>query len=222
MDGKATEEVTSLQKRLSANHNPGWNDPPKLPYGSSQGSCATPTKRVLNKRVAFPLSPQSGVSAPSAQSTGPPNTLPPPTATTHLTTLPHAPTSENHEISIDKKQALEDSLANLQFVIDKHVQSKAKSEELQKRLSAMRTLWLDDKLNDSVHKKILKISNALKEENVEEADKVHISLMMEHASLCSSWISGIRHLILELREHRAPSTTEECATSPYLLPTNMK
>lgn len=43
------------------------------------------------------------------------------------------------------------------------------------------------------------IFSALQEGNVEKADQIHVTLMMQYASLCSSWIPGIRHIILELK-----------------------
>lgn len=40
---------------------------------------------------------------------------------------------------------------------------------------------------------------ALREGSVEKADQIHLALMMQHASLCSPWIPGIRHIILGLK-----------------------
>lgn len=45
-------------------------------------------------------------------------------------------------------------------------------------------------------------------EDIEKADKIHISLMMERASLCTSWISGIRHLILEMKSKIIKNDTD--------------
>ena len=42
--------------------------------------------------------------------------------------------------------------------------------------------------------------SALKNNDAEGADKIHISLMMDDAAACSAWISGIRHIILKMRE----------------------
>lgn len=43
---------------------------------------------------------------------------------------------------------------------------------------------------------------ALKEEDVDKADKLHIALMVDHTSLCSAWIPSIRHIISALKEKK--------------------
>jgi len=41
---------------------------------------------------------------------------------------------------------------------------------------------------------------ALLRKDVEQADKIHIALMMQHATICRTWIPAIRHIIFELKK----------------------
>ncbi|XP_033335276.2 steroid receptor RNA activator 1 [Megalopta genalis] len=213
MNENETNKNHSLQKVLLPGHDPGWNDPPKWAYSGTQSSTTTPTKRVLNKRVAFPLSsPQTSnketpVSSPSTS-------MPPlPQSSINLTTASHPPlippSSADAEIStsamtIDKEQALNEVLASLQTAIDEHM-SKTKAEEVKRRLDALKAAWVEDKLSDVICKNILDLSKALQEGNADKADQIHLTLMMQHASLCSPWIPGIRHIILGLKNKQQDS-----------------
>lgn len=150
-----------------------------------------------------------------------------------LTTASHPPllcpsnknTEENMiDIEIDKQVTLNTVLKNLEAVINEHILEKSRTEELRKRLDLLKTVWLEDKLNNTIYKNVLDLSrgqscelsflkriifmghkriknlfSALREGNIEKADEIHVSLMMQHASLCSTWIPGIRHIILELK-----------------------
>ncbi|XP_048267041.1 steroid receptor RNA activator 1 isoform X3 [Bombus terrestris] len=174
MSEKETNQNRSMQKVLLG-HDPGWNDPPKWIYCTGQSS-TTPTKRVLNKR-----------------------------GRTDQLTAPHPPllcpsnkNVEGKNIVIDKEEALNNVLKNLETVISEHILENGRIKEVKKRLDILKTVWLEDKLNNVIYKNVLDLSTALREGNIKKADEIHVSLMMEHASLCSAWMPGIRHIILEL------------------------
>lgn len=57
------------------------------------------------------------------------------------------------------------------------------------------------------------MSPALREGNVKKADEIHVSLMMQHASLCSAWMPGIRHIILELETKMKNSNVTQTQSS---------
>lgn len=59
---------------------------------------------------------------------------------------------------------------------------------------------------------------ALREGNIKKADEIHVSLMMQHASLCSAWMPGIRHIILEL-EIKNSNVTQSQSPELHLLST---
>lgn len=175
----------SAQKSLQPVHDSGWNDPPS--WALQKTTTATPTKRLLNKRVAFPMNsnsessssitpstPPSSVSSNTPPSSATPNTqptpnLPPPPEVTKLTTAPHKPTvaptgvstddslSSLSELDMNKDEALNNTLYNLNSAISTLDSSKA--EEIQKRLEKMESMWKEDKLNSAVYKKVYEISN---------------------------------------------------------------
>lgn len=216
MDGKSSDNAISTQKSLPSSYDPGWNDTPKWasPYS---GNTNTPTKRILNKRIPFPLTSGQSISNTGNQSPNTSTNLPPPPlgTVTSAVTAPHAPLvtpSDAHDTQLtctitklDKQQALIDTTANLEYVIKKYVADN-KIEEIQKRLDIMKSFWLNDKLNDSIKQNILDISKALKEEDVDKADKLHIALIIDHTSLCSAWIPSIRYIISALKEKKLSSS----------------
>ncbi|XP_058796401.1 steroid receptor RNA activator 1-like [Phymastichus coffea] len=201
------EEVISTQKKLQSSHDPGWNDPPSWAFTPSPtATSGTPTKRLLNKRVAFPLNSKPETASTLLHQTIPPVGLPPPTNIGSLTTAPHKPfvaptnaqigdSTSNWEMS--KEDALKNTLENLRC-LTKELEA-SKTEEIERRLERMESMWNEDKLNNDVHKKVLEISQALKDNDAEKADQLHVSLMMNNASMCSSWIPGLRQLITELK-----------------------
>lgn len=58
--------------------DPGWNDPPNFSYDALNPPTGPKRANLLNKRVAYPMAPQSGTSPPSG---GMNPTLPPSTVT---------------------------------------------------------------------------------------------------------------------------------------------
>ncbi|KAI4499258.1 hypothetical protein M0802_005518 [Mischocyttarus mexicanus] len=212
MEEKSSDNAVSTQKSLPSSYDPGWNDTPKWasPYA---GNANITTKRILNKRVPFPLIsgelPKNNNDCQSHTAGMPLPPLPPPplSSKTALHTPLITPSNINTQLTctitkFDKQQALVDTMANLELVIKKYVVEN-KIDEVQRRLDLMKSYWLDNKLNDSIQQKIFDISKALKEEDVDRADELHIALMIDHTSLCSAWISSIRHIISALKGRKS-------------------
>lgn len=156
-----------MQKTLLPGHEPGWNDPPNWAYNSGQTSATTPTKRVLNKRVAFPLASAQVDSKESSSQNKLMNIPPPVQSSVNLTTASHPPLvapshkdveAETNEIEIDKEQALNDVLTNLDAVISEHILEPSRAEEIKRRLDVLKSAWLEDKLNSTIHKNMLDLS----------------------------------------------------------------
>lgn len=196
--------IVSSQKSLPSSHNPGWNDPPK--WASQHSSSEISTKRVLNKRVAFPLSSQTSSKKDSPSSS---SNMPPITQSSTITTTPYKPLVTPVEkdfitttsmLNFDKDQALTEVLSNLECVMREHKIESSKVEEIQRRLDIMKLDWQENKLKDVIQSNILDISKALLTKDVEQADKIHIALMMQHATVCCTWIPAIRHIIFELKK----------------------
>ncbi|XP_057317983.1 steroid receptor RNA activator 1-like [Microplitis mediator] len=205
------EQVLSTQKKLQASHDPGWNDPPKWAFTPTPAG-STPTKRLLNKRVAFPLNSSGGPGA-SQPGRAPPPVLPPflpePARGELLATAPHVPNIdpstmraelEKRALDFDKRQCLQDILYNFKMVIDDQPSSCDKIEEVRRRLDIMKSMWKENKLHEDMYEKVLMLSRALARKDIEEADKIHVDLMTNYPAHCTAWISAIRYLILGLKE----------------------
>jgi hypothetical protein len=155
---------------LLASHDAGWNDPPSWAAVSSPNPAGeTSAKRILNKRVAFPLNSKTEQPSPSLHQNISPtqNILQPVEISKFVTTTPHKPiiaTSINTEdpyleIEINKDKALKDILDNLHFVMKQLDLNK--TYEIQKRLDRMQVMWNEDKLSNVVQKKLLKMSEGI-------------------------------------------------------------
>ncbi|XP_011497973.1 PREDICTED: steroid receptor RNA activator 1-like [Ceratosolen solmsi marchali] len=202
-------EVPSTQKKLLASHDPGWNDPPNWALSSlNKSDSGTPTKRLLNKRVAFPLNSKEEPLSSLLTQNFPLVGKIPPLGQTEQLTAQHKSTIASSakvddarlEVQISKDTILKDTIDNLQCLM-KQLDSN-KTEEIQKRLDRMQIMWNEDKLSKSVQIKLFEISEALKELDLEKVDQLHISLMTNNASVCGSWIPGIRQLITEIKNKK--------------------
>lgn len=129
-------------------------------------SSITPTKRMLNKRVAFPMT--SIQTKDKESSLNKPLNMPPPIQSAiNLTTASHPPllcpsNKSNlkgmNEININKEETLNNVLINLEAVINEHISEKNSAEEVKKKLDILKTAWLEDKLNNVIYKNILDLS----------------------------------------------------------------
>lgn len=159
----------STQKTLKSSHDPGWNDPPKWALSSSSTK-STPTKRLLNKRVAFPLSSSPSTTSGQQQQQLPLGNLPPPPAMiTPLTTAPHAPLFTPTTVTPidqqkfcpkfkDKDEILLKTMDNLEFVVSNELSDSSKINDVKKRLEIMKNLWKEGKFSDEIMREIYLIS----------------------------------------------------------------
>lgn len=251
-------DVVSSQQSLPSTHDPGWNDPPEWALSSQHNSSGTSTRRLLNKRVAFPLSSQTSspgkTAVPSSSSNMPPVLQS--TAMPTITTAPHKPllvptigdkvgkTPESDD-KFDKDRALAEIMASLESVMTKHKMEETKIKEIRKRLDTMKSNWIENKLNDTVQRNLLDISkgndkilghvnyittvntyklylcitffsSALLKKDVKEADKIHVTLMTQHATVCRTWMPAVRHIIFELKKESDKPAVQQPEQSPLL------
>ncbi|XP_043596955.1 steroid receptor RNA activator 1-like isoform X1 [Bombus pyrosoma] len=218
---KETNQKRSTRK-VSFGHDTRWNDSPKWIYYTGQSSI-TPTKRVLNKTVALPMASIQAVDkecSVNKQLKMPPHIQ----GWIDLLIAPQPPLLcpsnkdiEGNNIEIDKEETLNNVLKNLETVISEHILENDRIKEVKKRLDILKDVWLEDKLNNVIYKNVLDLSTALREGNIKKADEIHVSLMMQHASLCSAWMPGIRHIILELETKMKNSNVTQSQSSELLL-----
>jgi len=165
----SSNDVVSSQRSLPSTHDPGWNDPPEWALTSQYNSSGTSTRKLLNKRVAFPLSSQT---PPEKATVSSASLNMPPTlqsiAVPTITTAPHkpllAPTDKDYakiiksDDNFDKDQSLTEILTSLESVMTEQKMEENKVMEIRKRLDIMKSNWLENKLNDTVQRNILNIS----------------------------------------------------------------
>ena len=146
----SSSDVVSSQRSLPSTHDAGWNDPPEWALSSQHNSSGTSTRRLLNKRVAFPLSSQTP--SPEKATVSPASLNMPPTlqstAVPTITTAPHkpflAPTDKDYAKTIksddnfDKDQALTEILTSLESVMMEQKMEENKVKEIRKRLDTMK------------------------------------------------------------------------------------
>ncbi|XP_018898176.2 steroid receptor RNA activator 1 [Bemisia tabaci] len=196
-------------------YTPGWNDPPLFSYDSQTAHSNAPRKtNILTKRVAFPLQPSVGSgnqNKAAIDPTQPPtfkSNLPPPPC--GLSTLPLHPDSTkvgSTESSADehfsKEETLTKVLSNLDSITSELSSNKSyleHADDIQRKLDLLTKMWNEDKLPKDVYQRLLKLTEALLSKDSKNADHLQVGLMVDHASLCSSWISAIR-LLIRLRSN---------------------
>jgi len=139
--------------------------------------------------------------------------LKPPTESSSRTLLHEIPkedislrASSSSEDTSDESTTTEDDVSSLSLetlmknfdAVIKEVypdETNRKIGEIKRRLSIVENMWSGDRLSPSVKSKVFKLSVALMENNVNAADDLQRGLMVDHASTCCTWISGIRSLI---------------------------
>ncbi|XP_034252783.1 steroid receptor RNA activator 1-like isoform X2 [Thrips palmi] len=224
MEQSAAAEVV---QRKGSIPDPGWNDPPNFSYDALNPATGPKRANLLNKRVAYPLASQSGTSPPSG---GMNPTLPPSTVTTAVPpTILQGPFSGNrsrtssesssatNEPGPDKTETLSTVRSNLEEVVNRSYSlSATERTEIKKRIAVMQKMWEEDKLNSSVHRRLLELSHELKMGNVDHADHIHVGLMVDHPAMCSSWMVGVRKLVQHLKSDAPPppAITAPIVSSP--------
>ncbi|XP_026284287.1 steroid receptor RNA activator 1 [Frankliniella occidentalis] len=223
MDQSAAEVV----QRKGSVPDPGWNDPPNFTYDALNPPTGPRRSSLLNKRVAYPMAPQMGSSPPTG---GMNPTLPPSAITTAVPpsglqvgfTGNRSRTSSecsnaNNDPLPDKLEAMSKVISNLEGVVNQSFSlSQAERSEIKKRITILQKMWEEDKLNASVQRRVLELSEELKMGNVDHADHIHVGLMVDHAAMCSSWMVGVRKLVQHLKSAAPPlpAITAPIVSSP--------
>lgn len=200
MESKESESG-STQKHLPANYDPGWNDPPKWisPSSTATGTVATAnaigSKRTLNKRVPFPLSSEGNTHS---------KTITAPTVDSRQSE--QAREGTEHLLGKEKEDlpndSLKEALENLRASFEENVNAKDKIGDFEEKMEILKKQWTDGFFTTSIERNILEISRALREKEDERADRIHLTLMMNHSNVCSPWISLVRQIVLELKEKK--------------------
>lgn len=224
MEQSAAAEVV---QRKGSIPDPGWNDPPNFSYDALNPPTGPKRANLLNKRVAYPMASQAGTSPPSGgmNPTLPPsavtNAVPPSILQVGLGGNRSRTSSESsnatNEPGPDKVETLSRVRSNLEEVVNRSYSlSATERSEIKKRIAIMQKMWEEDKLNASVHRRLLELSHELKMGNVDHADHIHVGLMVDHSAICSSWMVGVRKLVQHLKSAAPPppAITAPIVSSP--------
>lgn len=150
----------------------------------------------MNKRVPYP---QNGPPTQPAVPLTLPGALPP------KTSLPTQPTADVKAKTAEDRSpsyALPGDLKEATFGCLKDVMSKCLgraekrvTDDVKKRVDALRTMWDQGKLSDAVQKKTFQLVSELHKGNFDQANTLHVSLMVDYASEVTPWMVGIKRLI---------------------------
>lgn len=224
-------------RSATKSHDPGWNDPPKLGYSSSTVSPGQSTKLNLNKRVAFPVASPSSTLPPVASSnpmsigesslpqfisptSAPPSSVPagnlpvnqltvgtPPRGTTSQ--ILKADDANNFQGSVqypakpEMIQYISDTLEKCVLKLEP-----SKHADIRKRLSGIERSWADEKLGESLARKLYRLAQALTEGKAADANEIHRSIVVEHGRDCVQWAPALRQLVMALPKPQAQSDGE--------------
>jgi hypothetical protein len=78
-------------------------------------------------------------------------------------------------------------------------------EDVQIRLGLMDDQWRDDKLSETTKVKLGCLASALKNSDIRQADRLHLTLMVDHLAEVSQWMIGVKRIVNELKLQQLPS-----------------
>lgn len=209
-----------MADKFSGSGARGWNDPPMLQSSiNGQNSNSSQPKKQLTQRVTHilpenrPTPPRTGDAKPPTEQI--PLSAPRPTISENLPpppppecTLPKempqgkaATTGTSAVIQEELLPTLEEVLSKLCSTLEEcHGKLKARVlEDVKRKLNIFEKCWMHDKLSNPVKIEMGKLATAITERNYDEANRLHLGLMMDHISEVSSWMVGIKRLIQEAK-----------------------
>uniref|UniRef100_H3CQ85 Steroid receptor RNA activator 1 n=1 Tax=Tetraodon nigroviridis TaxID=99883 RepID=H3CQ85_TETNG len=189
------------------NQERGWNDPPQFSYGLQMAR--GPQRSLLNRR-AVPAA-DSGTSAltpasyspmgpPPASAAPPPldPACPPPTG---LVASRHPAGTAKGQPEADTEPDMDSVMSVLNLALNacrQAVKEQVCSDV--KRLRLLEDSWKGGKLSLPVRRRMDTLSQELRAGHWDAADKVHLSLMVDHVTEVSQWMVGVKRLIAETRK----------------------
>lgn len=215
-----------MEKRDTSS-DPGWNDPPLFSYEEHTAQLkSTKPKTLLNKRVSYPVDGTRTDNPLVVDPTLPlqpctKDTLPPPPTTANFLnkdTISAVPNSckpeekSKDDEDFNTEDALSQTVANFNSVLT--CDSIKNKSDIERRLEIIQKMWREEKFSTEIQKKILQLSEAVKENDSGKADHLQKSLMVDHPSLCSTWMSGIRRLIHRGEMDEQTSTSQDNEETP--------
>ena len=200
------------------NFDRAWNDPPLFNYKKESTSANAPTK--LNKRVGFPVAPPLTSSSSLGAQFLPPSLEPlkihdagaksvgmsmppppPPMASCPPVSKESVSSGVNPDSSSSKGNLDVESVVKLLTKsLDQTSFDDRKKSDIKKRIVMMESKWKSGSLNEQVHSRMGMLAQCLASGDPFGAEKAQVSLIVDWPALCGTWIVGIKHMIVNLKE----------------------
>ncbi|XP_058127525.1 steroid receptor RNA activator 1-like [Anopheles ziemanni] len=188
-------------RSATKSHEPGWNDPPKVPAGAS-GSGSQQPKLALNKRVAFPLQSRPPAVQPTNGPPGAPPIIQPPLGPPATAAPPGGVAKERKQADTAETMVAdrEEMLALVRAALDDsiHRLEESRREETQKRINLIYEAWTAGKLPEGLEKHLHSLASALEEMDAARAGAIHRSIICDYGGKCALWAPALRQLIFAL------------------------
>ena len=97
----------------------------------------------------------------------------------------------------DVIKSLDDSLVKAES--ESKIDSK-KAGDIRKRIKMFEDKWKKEQLNEKLKSGMFNLSQHLKNEEIQEAEKLQQRLNLDHPGQCTPWMIAIRQLILALKQ----------------------
>ncbi|GIY76058.1 hypothetical protein CDAR_301271 [Caerostris darwini] len=184
-------------------HARSWNDPPILKFDVT----ASTGKHHLNKRVFSSLNKQE-LQTDSIQIKDDGKILKeiPSSLTTSNDNVQHDGMKEGSRENCDIPET-DVEILNYVTSVFKHIlkESSVISErplkEIDRRISIMEKAWYSS-LSKEVKHKMYKMAQELSNGNVDSAEKIHCSLIIQNVREVKNWMVGVKHIIEMRKENQ--------------------
>ncbi|VVC27915.1 Steroid receptor RNA activator-protein/coat protein complex II, Sec31 [Cinara cedri] len=172
-------------------YTPGWNDPPSYSFedtlNAQQGNRPKIFDRIPARVLANGQIPESK------------------TEKYQIPLYDNVSSNENNNdvsaistsnlCDFTEEERLSYVMESLSVSIQKSTLPESKKLDITKRLSRLEISWKDNQFTDIIQQKTIALVKAIETNNYTEANKLQMSLMVDHTRQCNSWIPAIRQLI---------------------------
>ncbi|XP_067664139.1 steroid receptor RNA activator 1-like isoform X2 [Haliotis asinina] len=83
------------------------------------------------------------------------------------------------------------------------------AEDVMRRIALLQEMWQGGQVSPPVKVRLGQLAEALKENNLDLANSIHLSLMVDYTNEVNQWMVGIKRLIQELYSLQAQNTAAE-------------
>ncbi|XP_071087254.1 steroid receptor RNA activator 1-like [Haliotis cracherodii] len=109
---------------------------------------------------------------------------------------------------------IQDALKTVRDKCSEQLKGRA-AEDVSRRIALLQEVWQGGQISPPVKVRVAQLVEALKQNNLDLANSIHLSLMVDYTNEVNQWMVGIKRLIQELYNLREQSIpTEQTSPSP--------